>query len=234
MRQRVAVARALAMNPRVLLLDEPLGALDALTRATLQDEIERICARASARPSLLITNDVDEAILLADRIIPLSRRARRPRLGPEVRVDVPRPRDRKALARDPALPRRPQRGASTYLLGPGSRAGTGQPARRRPARRRAAGGGGVTPSRRLAAVEDDQRDPTRPLPRDPRPTPATWSSPSSPRASRAPTATSPSSRTSTSRSRKGEFVCLIGHSGCGKSTVLSIVAGLAERHAWAA
>ncbi len=72
MRQRVSVARALAMDPEVLLLDEPLGALDALTRATLQDEIGRIW-QASRKTVVLITNDVDEAILLADRIIPLSR-----------------------------------------------------------------------------------------------------------------------------------------------------------------
>ena len=81
MRQRVAVARALAMDPQVLLLDEPLSALDALTRATLQDEIGRIWRRAR-KTVVLITNDVDEAILLADRIIPLSpgrrRRSARP------------------------------------------------------------------------------------------------------------------------------------------------------------
>src|SRR5690606_30688167 len=71
MRQRVSVARALAMNPRILLLDEPLGALDALTRATLQDEIGRIWAE-DRKTVVLITNDVDEGILLADRIIPLS------------------------------------------------------------------------------------------------------------------------------------------------------------------
>ena len=71
MRQRVALARALATDPEVLLLDEPLSALDALTRATLQDELERI-ARTSGKTIVLVTNDVDEAILLADRIIPLS------------------------------------------------------------------------------------------------------------------------------------------------------------------
>ena len=99
MRQRVSVARALAMDPSVLLLDEPLGALDALTRATLQSEIERIW-RADKKTVLLITNDVDEGILLADRIIPLSGGPGAV-LGPSVRVDIERPRDRRALNHDP-------------------------------------------------------------------------------------------------------------------------------------
>jgi nitrate/nitrite transport system ATP-binding protein len=98
MRQRVAVARALAMDPRVLLMDEPLGALDALTRATLQGEIERIWLR-DRKTALLITNDVDEAVLLADRIIPLSR-GPAATLGPAVEVDLPRPRDRRLLNTD--------------------------------------------------------------------------------------------------------------------------------------
>jgi nitrate/nitrite transport system ATP-binding protein len=99
MRQRVAVARALAMDPAVLLLDEPLGALDALTRATLQGEIERIW-RADRKTVLLITNDVDEGILLADRIVPLSG-GPAATLGPSVPVDIERPRDRRALNHDP-------------------------------------------------------------------------------------------------------------------------------------
>jgi nitrate/nitrite transport system ATP-binding protein len=99
MRQRVAVARALAMDPEVLLLDEPLGALDALTRATLQNEIARIW-QADQKTVLLITNDVEEAILLADRIIPLSH-GPAATLGPAVRVDLERPRDRRELSKDP-------------------------------------------------------------------------------------------------------------------------------------
>jgi nitrate/nitrite transport system ATP-binding protein len=99
MRQRVSVARALAMNPQVLLLDEPLSALDALTRATLQDEISRIW-KADRKTVLLITNDPDEGIYLADRIVPLTA-GPGATLGPSLRVDLPRPRDRRALNHDP-------------------------------------------------------------------------------------------------------------------------------------
>src|SRR5687768_8349763 len=95
MRQRVSVARALAMDPQILLLDEPLGALDALTRATLQDEISRIWLQ-DKKTVVLITNDVDEGIYLADRIIPLSA-GPNATLGPSITVDLPRPRDRKEL-----------------------------------------------------------------------------------------------------------------------------------------
>jgi nitrate/nitrite transport system ATP-binding protein len=98
MRQRVAVARALAMEPEVLLMDEPLSALDALTRGTLQDEIERIWA-ADRKTAVLVTNDVDEALRLADRLIPLTA-GPAATLGEPVVVDIARPRDRKALLHD--------------------------------------------------------------------------------------------------------------------------------------
>jgi nitrate/nitrite transport system ATP-binding protein len=99
MRQRVSVARALAIDPQILLLDEPLSALDALTRAVLQDEISRIWEE-SKKTVVLITNDADEAIFLADRIIPLTP-GPNATLGPEIIVDLPRPRDRKALNHEP-------------------------------------------------------------------------------------------------------------------------------------
>ena len=118
MRQRVAVARALAMDPAILLLDEPLGALDALTRATLQDEIERIWEQ-DQKTVILITNDVDEGLLLADRIIPLSA-GPRATLGPSFDLDLDRPRDRKALGSDPRFKRMKQE-ILDWLLGPGSR-----------------------------------------------------------------------------------------------------------------
>lgn len=99
MRQRVSVARALAMDPQILLLDEPLSALDALTRATLQDEISRIW-QADRKTVVLITNDPDEGIYLADRIIPLTA-GPGAKLGPSFTVEIPRPRDRKSINHDP-------------------------------------------------------------------------------------------------------------------------------------
>jgi nitrate/nitrite transport system ATP-binding protein len=103
MRQRVSVARALAMDPQILLLDEPLSALDALTRSTLQDEIERIW-EADKKTVVMITNDVDEGLLLADRIIPLTP-GPGATLGEPIPVTLDRPRDRKALNHNPEFKR---------------------------------------------------------------------------------------------------------------------------------
>lgn len=99
MRQRVSVARTLAMNPKVLLMDEPLSALDALTRATLQDEIAEIWLN-NKTTVIWITNDPDEAILVADRIIPLLPTSPAT-LGESIHVDLERPRDRRSINHDP-------------------------------------------------------------------------------------------------------------------------------------
>ncbi len=99
MRQRVSVARALAMNPEILLMDEPLSALDALTRGSLQEEIIKIWSQ-DKKTAILITNDVDEGILMADRIIPLTP-GPKATLGPEFNVPFDRPRDVTEINKDP-------------------------------------------------------------------------------------------------------------------------------------
>jgi nitrate/nitrite transport system ATP-binding protein len=99
MRQRVALARALAMEPRLLLLDEPLSALDALTRTTLQDELARIWSEAQTTV-IMVTNDIDEAILLADCVYPLTR-GPAATLGQPIPVSLPHPRTRLHLSLTP-------------------------------------------------------------------------------------------------------------------------------------
>jgi nitrate/nitrite transport system ATP-binding protein len=99
MRQRVSVARTLAMNPKVLLMDEPLSALDALTRAQLQDEISDIWMN-NKTTVIWITNDPDEAILVADKVIPLLPTAPAT-LGEPMIIDLERPRDRRTINHDP-------------------------------------------------------------------------------------------------------------------------------------
>jgi nitrate/nitrite transport system ATP-binding protein len=95
MRQRVAVARTLAMKPELILMDEPLGALDALTRGNLQEEILSIWSE-DKRTALLITNDVDEGVFMADRVIPL-RPGPKATLGPKFEIKIDRPRNKIAL-----------------------------------------------------------------------------------------------------------------------------------------
>jgi nitrate/nitrite transport system ATP-binding protein len=100
MKQRVGIARAFAIQPKMLLLDEPFGALDALTRGTIQDELVRIC-QSTRQTVFMITHDVDEAILLSDRILLMSN-------GPGARVaeivsnPLPRPRERQEVHHDPS------------------------------------------------------------------------------------------------------------------------------------
>ena len=99
MKQRVGIARALAMAPKVLLMDEPFGALDALTRAHLQDELLKIVAKTESTV-VMVTHDVDEAVLLSDRIVMLTN-GPAATIGEIVEVGLARPRERVALSQDP-------------------------------------------------------------------------------------------------------------------------------------
>ena len=99
MKQRVGIARALAMEPKLLLMDEPFGALDALTRARLQDELMRIVAETGSTV-VMVTHDVDEAVLLADRVVMMTN-GPAATIGEMLEVPLPRPRERLQLANDP-------------------------------------------------------------------------------------------------------------------------------------
>ncbi|WP_306141626.1 ABC transporter ATP-binding protein [Roseibium sp. MMSF_3412] len=214
MRQRVAVARALAMQPELLLLDEPLSALDALTRSKLQDEFAAICEQEK-KTIVLITNDVDEAILLADRIIPLKPGAKAT-LGPEFAVPFKRPRDRGELNHDDDFIKL-RADITEYLMAVGAERG--------------------------ADMERDIVLPnivpiTQRMPKDDKLPSAYERAAESVKDNRFlefsqlkkvyPTPKGPLTVVDgfDLKMNKGEFITLIGHSGCGKSTVLSMVAGL--------
>jgi len=100
MKQRVGIARAIAMSPRVLLMDEPFGALDALTRASLQDAVMALQAQLN-NTVVMITHDVDEAVLLADRVVMMTN-GPAATIGEDLTIDLPRPRDRIEATEIPA------------------------------------------------------------------------------------------------------------------------------------
>jgi nitrate/nitrite transport system ATP-binding protein len=131
MRQRVAIARAFAVEPNIIFLDEPFGALDALTRATLQQELADLCQARSPRvTALMITNSVDEAVLLSDRILALGR-GPAATLSAAVPVPLPRPRSAKALLQDEQAVK--VRARVTEFLLAGSRSPAPRPQRLAPA-----------------------------------------------------------------------------------------------------
>jgi nitrate/nitrite transport system ATP-binding protein len=121
MRQRVAVARGVAMEPKVLLMDEPFSALDALTRGTLQEELARIWMETQ-KTVVMITNDIDEAILLADSIYTLTS-GPGAMLGPAVRVDTPHPRSHAQLSGEASYHRVRRETVAMLVVGAKSRSG---------------------------------------------------------------------------------------------------------------
>lgn len=211
MRQRVAVARALAMQPEVLLLDEPLSALDALTRAKLQDEFADICQKEK-KTIILITNDVDEAILLADRIIPLTP-GPNATLGPDFKVNIARPRDRAEMNSNEDFIRL-RAEVTSYLMEIGAERGADIerdivlpnviPISTRKDKLPKVYEEASASVRATKFLEFSQLKKVYPTPKGPL------------------TVVDGFEMTM----KKGEFTTLIGHSGCGKSTVLSMVAGL--------
>jgi len=213
MRQRVSVARALAASPDILLLDEPLSALDALTRSKLQDEIIRIWSQEK-KTVVLITNDVDEGMIMADRIIPL-KPGPNATLGPEFPVALPRPRDRTAINHSPEF-KRIRREVTQYLMQVGSE-------------RESTAGAKIISLPTVLPNTSREHQASRGQKHRDEPAPNVERYVEFSRISKIyPSRKGPIKVVDgfDLKIRKGEFVSIIGHSGCGKSTVLSMAAGL--------
>lgn len=213
MRQRVSVARALAASPDILLLDEPLSALDALTRSKLQDEIIRIWSQEK-KTVILITNDVDEGIIMADRIIALNP-GPNATLGPEFIITLPRPRDRAAINHSPEF-KRIRLNITQYLMqvGAAQNADEADGVVNLPS---------VFPNTSREYLEGKRPDTTLAV-NEARYVDFSQVSKIYP-GKKGPIKVIDGFEL---KIRKGEFISIIGHSGCGKSTVLSMMAGLSE------
>ncbi|MGZ8226505.1 MAG: ABC transporter ATP-binding protein [Methylococcaceae bacterium] len=214
MRQRVNVARALAANPDILLLDEPLSALDALTRGNLQDEILQIWEQEK-KTVILITNDVDEAVYMADRVIPLNP-GPDATFGPDFPINIERPRDRTALNHNETF-KKCRAEITQYLMNIGM------------AKTDDAQDKLVLPDVRPNTSNDWQLDKSalKPVQNDlGRPRYLEFSQLSKIYPTPDGNSTVKVVDGFELKMKKGEFISIIGHSGCGKSTVLSMTAGL--------
>ena len=215
MRQRVNVARALAASPDILLLDEPLSALDALTRGNLQDEILQIWEQEK-KTVILITNDVDEAIYMADRVIPLNP-GPNATFGPDFTINIERPRDRTALNHNPEF-KKLRAEITRYLMDIGMANNQTRKSDKIVLPK-------IKPNtdsdwnRAYSVIKSTQDNLARPRYLE-----------FSQLSKIYPTPDGNSSIKVVDgfdlKMKKGEFISIIGHSGCGKSTVLSMTAGL--------
>lgn len=217
MRQRVNVARALAANPDILLLDEPLSALDALTRGNLQDEILQIWVQEK-KTVILITNDVDEAIYMADRVIPLNP-GPDATFGPDFHINIDRPRDRTALNHNEEF-KKLRAEITRYLMAIGMEK-AGETIKDKI----------VLPNVRPNTSNDWQHNQSVLKPKTSdlgRPRYLEFSQLSKVYPTPDGNSTVKVVDGFDMMLKKGEFISIIGHSGCGKSTVLSMTAGLTE------
>lgn len=215
MRQRVNVARALAASPDILLLDEPLSALDALTRGNLQDEILQIWEQEK-KTVILITNDVDEAIYMADRVIPLNP-GPDATFGPEFPVNIERPRDRTLLNHNETF-KKLRAEITEYLMAIGIEKNQDLSPKNITLPK-------VRPNTRndwkldSSTLKPDKADLGRPRYLEFSQLSKVYPAPDG-------NSTVKVVDGFDLKMKKGEFISIIGHSGCGKSTVLSMTAGL--------
>ncbi len=215
MRQRVNVARALAASPDILLLDEPLSALDALTRGNLQDEILQIWAQEK-KTVILITNDVDEAIYMADRVIPLNP-GPDASFGPEFVINIERPRDRAALNHNEEF-KKCRAEITQYLMAMGMEK-TQYSSADSVALPEALPNTHHEWQQGVSSIKSTQADLGRPRYVDFSQLSKSYPTPDG-------NSTVKVVDGFDLKIKKGEFISIIGHSGCGKSTVLSMTAGL--------